>query len=149
MKMIAALTLVIVAAACGGSPTQPTPTATTVAQATTPAPEPVPEPIPPTPAPVPPPTPTPRNTFEAVTSFSHWYHDGLSDRFDVRLEGSTVTFGTYRADAALFTSESFLLVENGQFTIEAHQEGSNPDVWIWSFNGLDGQASGVMYRKVL
>lgn len=132
------LLIALLSAACAGSPTQPTPqpgpSVATVA-APEPAP-PLPEPPPaPAPAPVPAP-PQPAHSWHATTT----YGTALPASFDVEWRYTTLWFGPLTAEIAIQDGRS-VFARTPSFSIQIVLDGNRGS---WTYNGLSGQASGVL-----
>jgi hypothetical protein len=158
VKQTLVLLALVFLVACGGSPTTPTPAVTTTPpQAATPTPSadpapttpapPVPTPPAPTPAPTPtPPSPSPspapeRTVLHATVSSSHWYPSAsftLPDRFDVVIEGNRARIATLDPlPFSFFQSAGNFLVKQRDFEFVV-------DGGLFSFNGVNGQATGTI-----
>jgi hypothetical protein len=154
--------ILILVAACGGSPTGPTSTPSpTVVEVQAPAPptpapaaepEPVPVPVP-VPAPPKPAPPVPRGyVFTARVIQSHWFGPPVfHSRFEVSINSSRVKVGSHRFDI-LSAAPGFLHVIAGTrnvetLTINYHGPADGSGSWTWTYNGLPGQAYGSMVRR--
>jgi len=155
------LLALISAVACGGSsPTEPTTPVAAASKGTpappppsdgenvpppspTPAPTPPAPPAPPTPEPPAPEPPTLRWTG-TITS-AHWIDAAaLPDTFDVELKGEVVKFGTLpQLPVITRTSTAFIAGRPGTI-LEAHLEAAG---WVWSYRGIEGEATGTMKEK--
>lgn len=152
------MTLVLFAAACGGSPTTPTRpgdgslAVNTSAPAPTSDPAPVPSPSPapapvPTPTPEPPPAPAPAPApTEAVTRYTahvdtvKWYTAPVftSPTFDVARYADRITFGSVTLPI-VFQDERSFIARSSEMTFSVVDDG-------WTFNGLAGTGSGTLSK---
>jgi hypothetical protein len=155
---------------CGGGPTAPsastsvqadvvgpapTPTPAPPAPTPTPAP-PTPEPAPspsPVPAPAPPPAPSaPAWTFDGSTTQSHWYgQPTLPDHFDLKIgDGSVQAAGhsfpiQAQAPGNVYVIAGTRNVETLTLEYNGPEDGSGS--WRWTYNGVQGQATGTLSRR--
>jgi len=135
------LLIALLSAACAGSPTQPTSTpqpGPSVATVAAPDPEPAPAPEP-TPAPEPQPVPAPPQpapSWHATTTSG----TALPATFDVEWRYTTLWFGPLTAEITIQDGRS-VFARTPSFSIQIVLDGNRGS---WTYNGLSGQASGVL-----
>jgi hypothetical protein len=141
------LMALVVTAACSGSPTAPAPTPTPIPDpppVVTPAPDPEPAPTP-----VPPEPPAPRGfTFDAEIGFEHWYGQPVfPGHFELAINPTRVEAGSHGFDI-LAAEPNYVSVIAGTRNVETLTiEYNSSGEWVWTYNGLAGQASGGLKRR--
>lgn len=166
-----AVALAFLIVGCGGGPTAPGATASAQVAAVTPTPTPTPAPPAPAPAPAPPaptpaptpeptpapvpapvPPPAPSWTFDGSTDHAHWYSEPvLPDHFDLEIgEGSIQAAGhsfpiQSQAPGNVHVIAGTRNVETLTLDYYGPEDGSGS--WSWTYNGLAGQATGMLIRR--
>lgn len=154
MRRLLLLSLLL-CVSCGGGLTAPTPapspTPTPSIQTPTPAPEPpAPEPAPvpaPVPAPAPPapaPKPQPQLLLDASTALSHWYGPAvIPTSFIIEVWPDAVWLGEHRVPRVDVPGDGILARTDSE-TVSITPAGGK---WLWTFNGIAGQANGEAVRR--
>jgi hypothetical protein len=170
-KLLLSVTLSVFVTGCGSSPTAPT---TVVGSQTgsaspaplpdpaaspvpAPAPEPYPAPAPapgpsPTPAPDPAPQPVPSWTFDASISQAYWVGPAtLPDRFELEIAERSVRAADHTFPILSQAPDYGHVIAGTKnletFTLEYQGPADGSGAWRWTYNGLSGQATGVLQRR--
>lgn len=94
------------------------------------------------PAPAPTPAPPTRLLYSAATDFAHWYTELVPNRFEVEIFAERVQFGSLDLPITTQERDAILCVVKGEMTVSLERYSGN--TWVWTINGMAGQASGRM-----
>jgi hypothetical protein len=154
--------LLVLTAACGGSPTEPTqkPQLTVKVEAVQPEPAPLPAPLPeptpepPAPVPVPPvPAPSPDEMrFAGQVEQAHWWGPAVFlGHFELVIYWDHVEASGHGFDILSKAPGNVYLIAGTRnveaLTIEYHGPTDGSGQWTWTYNGLPGQATGSLVRR--
>jgi hypothetical protein len=166
-KVLLSIILSVFVVGCGSSPTAPTTAggnqtgsgspAPLPDPAAPPVPPPAPEPAPapgpnPTPAPEPAPQPAPNWTFDGSTGQAHWVGPAtLPDRFVLEIAHRVVRAADHTFPILSQAADNAYVIAGTQnletLTMEYHGPADGSGSWTWTYNGLPGQATGVLHRR--
>ena len=170
-NILLATSLSVFGAACGSSPTAPTTAggSQTGSGSPAPLPDPAPSPVPPPapePSPIPAPSPEPHPTpapepvpqragwtFDASTGQAHWSGTPtLPDRFELDIANGSVRAAGHTFPILSQAPDNVYVVAGTRnvetLTLEYFGPADGSGSWRWTYNGLPGQATGALQRRL-